>query len=72
MLKFAVLLLQVAQQIFKHLEQQRLIKEGERRQIAKELEAIAKSAKISQKVKEDVGKLNSDEIDAALRGDFRD
>lgn len=72
MLKFAVLLLQVAQQIFRYLDQQRLIKEGERRQIIKELDAIAKAAKVGQKVRDDVGKLNSDEINAALRGDFRD
>lgn len=72
MFQFAVLLLQVAQQIFKSLEQRRLIAEGERRQIIKQLEAIAVAAHIAQKVREDVGKKTDDEIDAALRGDYRD
>ena len=72
MFQFAVLLLQVVQQIFKTLEQRRLISEGERRQIVKELNAITLAAKIAKEVREDVAKKTDDEIDTALRGDYRD
>lgn len=72
MFQFAVLLLRVATQVFSMLEQRRLIKEGERRQIIKELDAIAKASRIAQKVREDVAGKTDAEIDDALRGDYRD
>lgn len=72
MIQFAILLLQVARQLFTYLESQRLIAEGERRQIAKELSATANAARISMKVQEDVGRMHDNEVDAALRGDYRD
>lgn len=72
MLQFAILLLQVTRQIILYMEKSRLIKEGERRQIERELEAVAKAAAISKKINTNVGKMTDEEIDAALRGDYRD
>jgi uncharacterized protein YjbJ (UPF0337 family) len=72
MFQFAVLLLQVANQLFKAMERQRLIAEGERRQIAKQIQDIARTSRLSVEVREYVGRMTDDEVDAALRGDFRD
>lgn len=72
MFQFAVLLLRVATQVFSMLERQSLIKEGERRQIVKELDAIARASRVAQRVREDVARKTDTEIDDALRGDFRD
>ena len=72
MIKLALVALQVAAAVFQYLERRRLISEGERRQINLQLEATARAAAISKQVRTNVGKLNDDEIDAALRGDFRD
>lgn len=72
MFQFAILLLRVANQVFSMLERQRLIAEGERRQIAREMEATAKVAKVALQIRQHVESKNDDEIDAALRGDYRD
>lgn len=72
MFQFAILLLQVANQVFSMLERQRLIAEGERRAVAKQLDAIAKTAKVAQQVRQHVESKTDAEIDAALRGDYRD
>lgn len=70
-IKLTVLLLQVTQSIIRMMEQRRLIAEGERRVIAKQLAAIAAAAKIAQDVRTDIGNMTDDEVDAALRGDYR-
>lgn len=72
MLKLGIAFLQVASMVFSHLEKQRLISEGERRQIAKELAAVASSAAASKKVREEVERLSDAEVDDRLAGDFRD
>lgn len=72
MFQFAILLLRVASQVFSMLEQRRLIAEGERRQILRELEAVAKSAKIAQDIRDHVESKSDEEVDAALGGDYRD
>lgn len=72
MFQFAILLLQVTRQVIAYLEQRRLISEGERRQIARELARTAQAASLAKQVREHVGRMTDDEIDAALRGDYRD
>ena len=72
MFKFAVLLLQLASQVLRYLERQRLIAEGERRQLARELEGVARASRLSLAVQENVRRMHDDEVDAALRGDYRD
>lgn len=70
--KFAVLLLQITQSLIRWMEEKRMIEEGERRIIAEELAKVAKAAKISKQVRQDVEKKTDAEVDDGLRGDFRD
>ena len=72
MFQLVILLLQVSRQLLAYMERSRLIKEGERIQIARELVRAADAASVTKKVKEEVDKLGDDEVDAALRGDYRD
>lgn len=72
MFQFAILLLQVANQVFSMLERQRVLAEGERRQIAKQLELIAQATKAAKLIRKHVESKSDEEIDAALRGDYRD
>lgn len=72
MIRAVILALQIVASVIQYLERRRLINEGERRQINLQLEAVARAAAISKQVRTSVGKLNDDEINAALRGDFRD
>lgn len=71
-IKLVVLLLQVTQAITRYMSEKQLLAEGERRVIAKQLAAVAKAAKIARDVQDDVKHKTDDEIDAALRGDYRD
>ena len=72
MIQLVVLLLQIAKQVFSLVERRRLIAEGERQLIAKQLEAIVSTVKLSQAIRAEVRRMTDDEIDAALRGDYRD
>jgi hypothetical protein len=72
MFQFAILLLQVAKQVFSMLEARRLIGEGERRQILREMEGIAAATKIAKEVRQHVESKTDAEVDDALRGDYRD
>ena len=72
MIQLILLLLQVTRQLLTYMQERRLIAEGERRQIQKELLRTAEAAKIALKVREQVGKLHDEEVDDALRGDYRD
>ena len=71
-LKLVVLLLQVTQSIVRMMEERRLIAEGEQRVIAKQLAAVAKAAKIAEKVRTDVANKTDAQVDDALAGDFRE
>lgn len=71
MLRLALAFLQVAAAIISHLEKQRLIKEGERRQIQRELAAVARAAAIAKKHRDNVEDLSDEEVDARLSNDFR-
>lgn len=70
-LKLVVLLLQIAQSLIRWMNEKQLISEGERRVIAKQLAATAAAAQLSKDVRADVANKTADEIDDALRGDFR-
>lgn len=72
MFRLVLLLLEVTRQILSYMETNRLIKEGERQQIARELARAAQAAALANKVRDEVDKLSDDEVDAALRGDYRD
>lgn len=70
-IKLVVLLLQITQSIIRWMNDQKMISVGEQRVIAKQLEALAKAAKIAKDVHADVANKTDAEIDDALRGDFR-
>lgn len=72
MLKLAILLLQITASVIQHLERKRLIDEGERRQLAREMAKTATLVGLSKQVREEIGKMTHAEVDDALRGDFRD
>lgn len=72
MFQLVILLLQVASSVLKYLNDNRLISEGQRRQIEAEMVKAARSAAIAMEIRTNVGKLTDDEVDAALRGDYRD
>ena len=72
MFKFALLLLQVTRLLLTYLQERRLIAEGERKQLEKELLAAAKAAKVALEVRKQVGGMSDAQVDAALQPDFRD
>lgn len=71
-IKAALLLLQIVRQIMDYLERSAAVQEGERRQVAQQLAAIAAAAQIAKETQEEISRLTDAEIDDALRGDFRD
>lgn len=72
MIQLVLLLLQVTRQILTYMQERRLINEGQRRQIEVEMARAAQAAAIAIEIRTKVGKLSDDEVDAALRGDYRD
>lgn len=72
MIQLALLLLQVTRQLLTYMQERRLISEGQRRQIEVEMARAAQAAAIAIEIRTKVGKLSDDEVDAALRGDYRD
>jgi hypothetical protein len=62
----------LARSILSWLEREKAIKEGERREVAKQLAAVAASAQIANEVRDEIGKLTDAQVDDALAGDFRD
>lgn len=71
MLQLVLLLLQVTRLVLSHMERTRLIKEGERQQIAREMARAVQAASLADQIRAEVDKLTDDEVDAALRGDYR-
>lgn len=71
-LKIAYLLLTIVKSIMTYLERERAIAEGERREIAKQLAAVAASAQVSMEVRAEIEKMTDAEIDKSLDPDFRD
>ena len=72
MIKAAILLLQITAAIIQSLERRRLITEGERRELVREMARTAQLTGTAKEVREEIGKMTHEEVDAALRGDFRD
>ncbi len=69
--KIVLILLQLTRNILAMVEREKAIAEGERRQIAAQLAAVAAAAQISNEVREEIGKLTDAQVDDALDGDFR-
>lgn len=72
MFQLVLLLLQVTRQVLSYMERSRLIQEGERKQIAREMARVAQAGALAKEIRSEVEKLSDDEVDAALRGDYRD
>ena len=71
-IKVVLLGLQIITSLIRYLESKRLMDEGARQQIAQELERAQKLIARAKKIQANVGKMTDAEVDAALRGDFRD
>lgn len=71
-LKIVLLLLQLARSIMAWLEREKAIKEGERREVAKQLAAIAAAAQIKAETQQEISRLSDAQVDDSLSGDFRD
>jgi hypothetical protein len=70
--KVVLLVLQAVTSLIRFLEEKRLISEGERQEVARELARAMEIVARAKKIRDHVGKMTDAEIDAALRGDFRD
>lgn len=69
--KIALALLQITRSIISYLERQSAISEGQRMILAKELEATIAAAGVAKEVQTKVDGMTDEEVDAALRGDYR-
>lgn len=69
--KIVLLLLQLTRSILAWLEREKAIAEGERREISKQLAAIAASAQIANEVREEIARMTDAQVDDALNPDFR-
>ena len=70
-IKAALLLMQIVKSILDYLQRNAAIKEGERREVAKQLAAIAASAQIAKETSEEIARMTDAQVDDALSGDFR-
>lgn len=70
--KLVLVGLQIITSIIRHLEEKRLLNEGARLEIERELVRAQKIVARAKKIQEQVGNMTDEEIDAALRGDYRD
>jgi hypothetical protein len=70
-IKIVLILLQLTRSILSWLERERAIAEGERREVAKQLAAIAASAQIARETADEISRLTDAQVDDALSGDFR-
>jgi hypothetical protein len=71
-IKLVLVGLQIINSLIRYLEEKRLLDEGARQQIARELERTNKLIARSKEIHTKVGTMTNDEVDAALRGDYRD
>jgi hypothetical protein len=65
-------LLKLANIIFGWLHDNRLIKEGEDRAVAKALLEMAKRSKVIKEIDERFAKMTPEQVNRELEGDFRD
>jgi hypothetical protein len=70
-IKIVLLLLQLARSILSWLEREKAIKEGERREVARQLAAVAAAAQIAAETRDEISRLTDAQVDDALSGDFR-
>ena len=71
-IKVVLLGIQIITSVIRYLESKRLMDEGARQQIAQELERAQKLVARAKKIQTKVGTMTDEEVNAALRGDFRD
>lgn len=71
-IKVVLLGIQIITSVIRYLESKRLMDEGARQQIAQELERAQKMVARAKKIQTKVGTMTDEEVNAALRGDFRD
>lgn len=65
-------LLRLAGQLASWAEQRRLMSEGERRAIARELAKVAEASNISREVEEEIASMAPKAVDAAMEEWYRD
>ena len=70
--KIVLILLQLARSILSWLEREKAIAEGERREVAKQLAAVAGAAQVAMEVRQEIDRLTDAQVNDALAGDFRD
>lgn len=71
-IKIVLILLQLARSLLAWLEREKAIKEGERREVAKQLAAVAAAAQIKAETQQEISRLTDAQVDDALNPDFRD
>lgn len=71
MIRLVIAFLQLARFVLREMEARRMIAEGEARQITRELVRVAQAASLASAMRAEIERLSDEEVDAALRGDFR-
>lgn len=69
--KIALVLLNIVQGIMRWAEKQGIIKDEQRKELARQLQLAADAAGVKAKFKAEAAKLDEKQIDGALSGDFR-
>ena len=69
--KIALVLLNIVQGIMRWAEKQGIIKDEQRKELARQLQLAADAANVKAKFKAEAAKLDEKQIDDALSGDFR-
>lgn len=70
--KLVLLGLQVITSIIRYLEEKRLLTEGAKLEIEKQLVEASKIVAKAKKIEANVGKMTDAQVDAALERDYRD
>lgn len=71
-LKLVVLGLELVNQLLRYMQEKRLLDEGARQEVQRQLEQAAKIVARAKEIQNDVGKMTDAQVDAALERDYRD
>lgn len=71
-LKLVVLGLELVNQLLRYMQEKRLLDEGARQEIQRQLEQAAKIVARAKEIQNEVGKMTDAQVDAALERDYRD
>lgn len=69
--KLVLVALQIINTVLRYMNEKRLLNEGAKLEIEKELARAQKIVARAKEIQTKVGTMTDDEVDAALRGDFR-